>query len=164
MLCGRVIVTVPHISIIQNIHNTVYLPNVLILIINNPLHNCNCRNNRFRIFGRFHRVNPSRKLPLLVCWLEFPLHFCESRRQYTPNSMKCYVSFCEYDLVECPLMIHPLRYFSFHDWCNKIRGRCYPVWEVTYNRTLAVIGNSRPCTGGSVFPLSVIYHILFFIK
>ena len=24
-------------------------------------------------------------------------------------------------------MVDPLSYFSFHDWCNKGRGMCYPV-------------------------------------
>ena len=39
--------------------------------------------------------------------------------------------------------VDPLSYFSFqpvlHDWCNKGRGMCYPVWDVAYKRTLAVI-------------------------
>ena len=25
-----------------------------------------------------------------------------------------------------------------HDWCNKGRGLCYPVWDAGYKRTLAV--------------------------
>ena len=33
-------------------------------------------------------------------------------------------------------------YFSIqpvlHDWCNKGRGMCYPVWDGAYKRTLAV--------------------------
>ena len=36
----------------------------------------------------------------------------------------------------------PLSYFSFqpvlHDWCNKGRGMCYPVWDGAYKGTLAV--------------------------
>ena len=24
-----------------------------------------------------------------------------------------------------------------HDWCNKGRGMCYPVWDGAYKRTLA---------------------------
>ena len=38
--------------------------------------------------------------------------------------------------------VDPLSYFSFqpvlHDWCNKGRGMCYPVWDCAYKRTLAV--------------------------
>ena len=38
--------------------------------------------------------------------------------------------------------VDPLGYFSFqpvlHDWCNKGRGMCYPVWDGAYKRTLAV--------------------------
>ena len=38
--------------------------------------------------------------------------------------------------------VDPLRYFSFqpvlHDWFNKGRGMCYPVWDGAYKRTLAV--------------------------
>ena len=38
--------------------------------------------------------------------------------------------------------VDPLSYFSFqpvlHDWCNKGRGMCYPVWDGAYKRTLAV--------------------------
>ena len=38
--------------------------------------------------------------------------------------------------------VDPLSYFSFqpvlHDWCNKGRGMCYPVWYGAYKRTLAV--------------------------
>ena len=35
-----------------------------------------------------------------------------------------------------------LTVFSFqpvlHDWCNKGRGMCYPIWDDAYKRTLAV--------------------------
>ena len=38
--------------------------------------------------------------------------------------------------------VDPLSYFSFqpmfHDWCNKGRGMCYPVWDGAYKRTLDV--------------------------
>ena len=38
--------------------------------------------------------------------------------------------------------VDPLSYFSFqpvlHDWCNKSRGMCYPVWDGAHKRTLAV--------------------------
>ena len=41
-------------------------------------------------------------------------------------------------------MVDPLSYFSFqavlHDWCNKDRGMCYPVWDDAYKRTLAANG------------------------
>ena len=37
--------------------------------------------------------------------------------------------------------VDPLSYFSFqpvlHDWYNKGRGMCYPVWDGAYKRTLA---------------------------
>ena len=37
--------------------------------------------------------------------------------------------------------VDPLSYFSFqpvfHDWYNKGRGMCYPVWDDVYKRTLA---------------------------
>ena len=53
--------------------------------------------------------------------------------------------------------VDPLSYFSFqpvlHDWCNKGRGMCYPVWDGAYKRTLLLIGKSSQC-GGSGFPLS----------
>ena len=54
--------------------------------------------------------------------------------------------------------VNPLSYFSFepvlHDWCNKGRGMCYPVWDGAYKRTLAVDRKSSLC-GGSEFPLSL---------
>ena len=35
-----------------------------------------------------------------------------------------------------------LNNFSFqpvlHDWCNKGRGMCYPVWDGSYKKNLAV--------------------------
>ena len=38
-------------------------------------------------------------------------------------------------------MVDPLTYFSFqpvlHNWCNKGRGMCYPVWDDAYKRTHA---------------------------
>ena len=37
-------------------------------------------------------------------------------------------------------MVDPLGYFLFqpvpHDWCNKGRGMCYPLWDDAYKRTL----------------------------
>ena len=51
-------------------------------------------------------------------------------------------------------MADPLSYFSFqpvlHNWCNKGRGMCYPVYGM-------YVEKSRPCSGGSgVF----LYHFL----
>ena len=38
--------------------------------------------------------------------------------------------------------VDPLSYFSLqpvlHDWCNKGRGMCCPVWDGAYKRTIAV--------------------------
>ena len=38
-------------------------------------------------------------------------------------------------------MVDQLGYFSFlsvlHDWCNKGRGICYPVWDGAYKKNLA---------------------------
>ena len=55
-------------------------------------------------------------------------------------------------------MVDPLSYFSFqpvsHDWCNKGRGMCYPVWDDAYKITLAANRKSSPC-GGSGFHLSL---------
>ena len=56
-------------------------------------------------------------------------------------------------------------YFSFiyiclfqpvlHNWCNKGRGMCYPVYGVMHiKEPLLLIGKSSPC-GGSGFPLSL---------
>ena len=50
-------------------------------------------------------------------------------------------------------MVDPLSYFSFqpvlHDWCNKGRGMCYPVWcncgMWHIKEPLLLIGNSSPC-------------------
>ena len=40
-----------------------------------------------------------------------------------------------------PSMGGPIELFSFqpvlHDWCNKCRGMCYPVWDDAYKRTHA---------------------------
>ena len=39
--------------------------------------------------------------------------------------------------------VDPLSYFSFqpvlHDWCNKVRGLCYPVWDGAY-KSIRVAG------------------------
>ena len=40
------------------------------------------------------------------------------------------------------------------DWCNKGHGMCYPVCEMVHIKdSLLLIENSRPCSGGSWFPL-----------
>ena len=55
--------------------------------------------------------------------------------------------------------VHPLSYFSFqlvlHDWCNKGRGKYYPVCVMVHiKEPLLLIGKSSLC-GGSGFPLSL---------
>ena len=55
--------------------------------------------------------------------------------------------------------VDPLSYFSFqpvlHDWCNKGRGMCYPVFGMMHiKEPLLLIGKSSLC-GGSGFPLSL---------
>ena len=47
-------------------------------------------------------------------------------------------------------MVDPLSYFSFqpmlHDWCNKGRDMCYPVFGVVHiKEPLLLIGKSSPC-------------------
>ena len=54
---------------------------------------------------------------------------------------------------------NPLSYFTFqpvlHDWCNKVRGMCYPVCGMVHiKEPLLLIGKSSPC-GGSGFPFSL---------
>ena len=56
-------------------------------------------------------------------------------------------------------MVYPLSYFSFqpmlHDWCNKGRDMCYPVYGMVHiKEPLLLIGKRSPC-GGSGFPLSL---------
>ena len=52
-------------------------------------------------------------------------------------------------------MVDPLSNFSFHDWCNKGRGMCYPVCGMVHiKEPLLLIGKSSSC-GGSGFPLSL---------
>ena len=56
-------------------------------------------------------------------------------------------------------MVDPWSYLSFqpwfHDWCNKCRGMCYPVYGMMHiNEPMIVIGKCSPC-GGSGFPLSL---------
>ena len=56
-------------------------------------------------------------------------------------------------------MVDPLSYFAFqpelHDWCNKGRGMCYPVYGMMYiKEPLLLIEKSSSC-GGSGFPLSL---------
>ena len=56
---------------------------------------------------------------------------------------------------ESPLQ-PPLSYFSFqpvlHDWCNKVRGMCYPVCGMVHiKEPLLLIDKSSLC-GGSGFP------------
>ena len=51
--------------------------------------------------------------------------------------------------------------FSFlpvpHDWCNKDRGKCYPVcWMMDIKETLLLIGKSSLC--GGVIRV-VLYHM-----
>ena len=49
----------------------------------------------------------------------------------------------------------PSSYFSFHDWCNKGCGMCYPVCGMMHiTEPLLLIRNSVPC-GGNRFPLSL---------
>ena len=42
-------------------------------------------------------------------------------------------------------MVDPLSYFTFqavlHDWCNKGRGMCHPVWDGAYKRKMLYISN-----------------------
>ena len=52
--------------------------------------------------------------------------------------------------------VDPLSYFSFqpvlHDWCNKGRGMCYPVYGMVHiKEPLLLIDKSSLC-GGSEFP------------
>ena len=52
-------------------------------------------------------------------------------------------------------MVDPLSYFSFHDWCSKGGGMCYPVCGMMHiKEPLLLIGKSSPC-GGSGFSLSL---------
>ena len=56
-------------------------------------------------------------------------------------------------------MVDPLSYFTFqsvlHDWCNKGRGMCYPVYGMMHiKEPLMLIGNISLC-GGSGFPFSL---------
>ena len=55
--------------------------------------------------------------------------------------------------------VDPLGYFSLqpvlHDWCNKDRGMCYPVYGMVHiTEPLLLIDKSSLC-GGSGFPLSL---------
>ena len=55
--------------------------------------------------------------------------------------------------------VDPLSYFSFqpvlHDWCNKGRGMCHPVYGMVYIKEPSLlIGKSSLC-GGSGFPFSL---------
>ena len=55
--------------------------------------------------------------------------------------------------------VDPLSYFAFqpvlHDWCNKGRGMCYPVYGMMHiKEPLLVIGKSS-LRGGSGFPVSL---------
>ena len=57
------------------------------------------------------------------------------------------------------VLIYLFNYFLFqpvlHDWCNKGRGMCYPVWGMVHiKEPLLLIGKSRLC-GGSGFPFSL---------
>ena len=64
-----------------------------------------------------------------------------------------------------------LNYYSFqpvfHDWCNKGRGMCYPVYGMVHiKEPLLLIGKSSPCSGGTGFfslylsgPLPYVCHI-----
>ena len=52
-------------------------------------------------------------------------------------------------------VVDPLSYFSFHDWCNKGRGMCYPVCGMVHiKEPLLLIRKNSPC-GGSGFHLSL---------
>ena len=51
--------------------------------------------------------------------------------------------------------VDPLSHFSFHDWCNKGRGMCYPVCGMVHiKEPLLLIDKSSLC-GGSGFPFSL---------
>ena len=50
-------------------------------------------------------------------------------------------SWCD-GFLDRSFVVGPLTYFSFqpviHNWCNKSRGMCYPVWAGACIRPLAV--------------------------
>ena len=55
--------------------------------------------------------------------------------------------------------VDPLSFFSFqpvlHDWCNKGRGMCHPVYGMVHiKEPLLLIDKSSLC-GGSRFPFSL---------
>ena len=54
-------------------------------------------------------------------------------------------------------MVNPLSYFSFelvlHDWCNKGRGMCYPVYEMVHIKEPVLLIGKSSIFGGSGFPL-----------
>ena len=55
--------------------------------------------------------------------------------------------------------VDPLSYFSFqpvlHDWCNEVRGMCYPVSGMVHiKEPLMLIERCSPC-GGSGISLSL---------
>ena len=57
-------------------------------------------------------------------------------------------------------MVDPLSYFSFqpwiHDWCNKGCGVYYPGCGMVHIKDpLLLIEKSSPCSGSSMFPLSL---------
>ena len=53
--------------------------------------------------------------------------------------------------IELFLLFQPV----FHDWCNKGRGMCYPVFGMVHiKEPLLLIGKSSPC-GGSGFHIAI---------
>ena len=79
-----------------------------------------------------------------------------SKRNELDSEMYVLVWFTVYHIS---FMVDPLSYFSFqpvlHDWCNKGRGMCYPVFGMMHiKEPLLLIGKSSLC-GGSRFPLSL---------
>ena len=71
------------------------------------------------------------------------------------------ISAYELSWISITLLLHVciMSYFSFqpvlHDWCNKGRGMCYPVYGMVHiKEPMLLIGKSSLC-GGSGFPFSL---------
>ena len=58
--------------------------------------------------------------------------------------------------------VDPLSYFSFqpvfHDWCNKGRGICYPLWDGAYKR--CSFRASGPWTVFDVISLGLVFFCI----
>ena len=103
--------------------------------------------HRVRIASHLTRIDFRHHRTALSCILSHPFS-SGSEMLLRGKSIR---SWCD-GSSDRSFMVDPLSYFSFqpvlHDWCNKGRGVCYPVYGIMHIKVpLLLIVKSSPCGG-----------------